>query len=121
LKVPNHFGDTDILSDASDSEPIFIEYLNESGAKSQLGYACVSDGCKYIQKAETGEDELYELKKPPGERANVVNNYPDTVTEFRELVEDHHKIRSEGLGETNHEHVSNSVKRNLRELGYLDR
>jgi len=121
LEVPNHFGDTDILSDASDSEPILIEYLDESGAKSQLGYAYVSDGWKYVQKAGTGEKELYELKKPPGERANVVNDYPETVEEFKELVEDHHMTRSEGFGETDQEHVSSSVKRNLRELGYLDR
>lgn len=121
IEVPENFRDINILSDSDDSEPIFIEYLDESEIEARSGYAYITDGWKYVRRAGTGEEELIDLRRPPKKRTDVSDNHPDVVEEMSEQAENYRGMGSEGSCNTDFEQISSSVQQNLRELGYLDR
>ena len=45
---------------------------------------------KYIE-GQKGKGELYNLRKDPTEQENLVNDYPDLVKEFRNIIRNHTK------------------------------
>jgi arylsulfatase A-like enzyme len=74
-------------------------------------YAVRTKTFKYIQQ---DREELYNVQKDPGEKHNILAEYPDAAAELRNILDEHKK--NQGLAEK--ERISENVER-LRELGKI--
>ena len=66
---------------------------------------------KYIQQYQ---EELYNVQKDPGEKHNIIAEYPDAADELRRILNEHKK--KQGLAEKGR--ISESVEK-LRRLGKI--
>jgi arylsulfatase A-like enzyme len=66
---------------------------------------------KYIQQYQ---EELYNIQEDPGEKHNIIEEYPDAAAELRRILDEHKK--NQGLAEK--ERISESVER-LRNSGKI--
>ncbi len=66
--------------------PLFWHYPHYHGSAWTPGCAVLMGKWKLVEFFETGEVELYDLEKDPGERKNIAAKYPDKVKELKRLV-----------------------------------
>lgn len=73
---------------------------------------------KYIER-DTGS-ELYNLGSDPNEQANIIDENPEIVTEFRSLLDKHRNAVDATAKDIGTVEMEESVKERLRELGYKE-
>ena len=76
-----------------------------------VSYAVRSKTFKYIQQYQ---EELYNVQEDPGEKHNIITEYPEAAAELRKILDEHKK--NQGLAEK--VRISESVER-LRNLGKI--
>jgi arylsulfatase A-like enzyme len=84
-------------------------------------YARRDEGYKFIYDTRTGEEELYDLTRDPGEKTNLVGSDPLRAAWSRQSL--HHWIASSARAATSGSVVPKGLSReqceNLKALGYV--
>ncbi len=111
-----------------------LPFIRDGNIQSRIGYVCglgfetvVADNWKYIRFKRSGREELFNLRIDPGEKDNIVSEYPDKIQELRELyrgfrqkMED--QVSSlpltERTGESPNTLFDDDTRKRLRALGY---
>lgn len=93
-----------VISESSHSKEGL--YITDSDPHNECtSHACRTKKWKYIH--QYNREELYNIKEDPGEKHNVVAEYPDIVARFRKILHEHNKNRS--FAEK--ERISGSIER----------
>lgn len=116
LSTPEHYSDGDLFDSPAESEPIFVEYLEDW----EPAYGCIQDGWKYVYESVDESERLYDIEHDSQETTNVSNRHPEILDQFRELLNQHMDDYEGGLGELDLETMSGAVRNNLKNLGYID-
>jgi arylsulfatase A-like enzyme len=71
---------------------------------------------KYV-RMEDGEERLFDLSLDPSETTNVATEYPETLSRFRERIDEHAEwVGQESIGAE----MDEEVRQRLRDLGYQE-
>jgi arylsulfatase A-like enzyme len=75
---------------------------------------------KLISEVQGGKDELFNLKKDPGEQHNLLETHPDESSRLRQQVMDWYERTAEAFPYEMQPPTPDKVREALQQLGYVD-
>lgn len=116
--IPDEYRGSSVsdLLDADLERKIIIETNVDDDYK----FALRMEGWKYIWDRSTGSTELYDLQEDPDEMDNCVDDHPDRVKRYQEMLTDHLRMIRETNENLPDVSMDGETEERLKNLGYLE-
>ncbi|MFC4245642.1 sulfatase [Natribaculum luteum] len=107
-------GESLVSGHEHDREQVIAEWADYD--EGDRRFALRTNEWKYVQM-EGGEERLFDLTSDPEETTNVAEEYPGTLSTFRDKIENHaNSVGSESISAE----MDEEVRQRLRDLGYQE-
>jgi len=115
IEVPSTFrGDSLVGGGHHDRDQVIAEWADYEADQRRFGLR--TDDWKYV-RLEDSRERLFYLHADPDEMSNLVDSEPETLSTFRDVIDDHAaEVAGEALGAD----MDDAVRQRLRNLGYQE-